>query len=133
MINNPNYETQKDEIELLRNILFEKMTVLEEMPQFIIQIDLNPDIVEEAILNFIITSTLIPEYPEKEPQIEIEETTNNLPSSKISKLKEEIANFCKENCGMPMIYQIYEMIKVIDLFKFFIILFFKVYYFFTII
>jgi hypothetical protein len=124
MINNPNYETQKDEIELLRNILFEKMTVLEEMPQFVIQIDLNPDIVEETILNFIITSTLIPEYPEKEPQIEIEETTNNLPSSKITKLKEEIAKFCQENCGMPMIYQIYEMIKVIDLFKFSIILFF---------
>lgn len=115
MINNPNYETQKDEIELLRNILFEKMIVLEEMPQFVVQIDLDPDIVEESILNFIITFTLTAEYPDKEPQIEIEETTNNLPSLKITKLKEEIALFCQDNFGMPMIYQIYEMIKVIDL------------------
>lgn len=118
MINNPNYETQKDEIELLKNILFEKMTILEEMPNFVVQIDLNPDIVEESILNFIITFTLITEYPEKEPEIDIEETTNNLPSSKITKLKEDIASFCQENFGMPMIYQIYEMIKVRG-FKFF--------------
>lgn len=116
MINNANYETQKDEIELLKNILFDEMTVLEEMPHFVVQIDLNPDIVEESILNFIISFTLIPEYPEKEPEIEIEETTNNLPSSKISKLKEDISNFCQENFGMPMIYQIYEMIKVIGLY-----------------
>ncbi len=115
MINNANYETQKDEIELLKNILYEKMTVLEEMPHFVIQIDLNPDVVEETILNFIVTFTLIPEYPEKEPVIEIEETTNNLPSSKITKLKEDIMIFCQENFGMPMIYQIYEMIKVIGL------------------
>lgn len=112
MINNANYEIQKDEIELLKNILFEKMTVLEEMPHIVVQIDLNPDIVEESILNFIITFTMIPEYPEKEPEMEIEETTNNLPSSKITKLKEDITIFCQENFGMPMIYQIYEMIKV---------------------
>jgi len=114
MIENPNYETQKDEIELLKNILFEKMTVIEELPHFVIQIDLCPDIIEENILDFIITFTLIPEYPDKEPTIEIEETTNNLPSSKILKLKEDIRNFCQENFGMPMIYQIYEMIKVIE-------------------
>lgn len=114
MIENPNYDTQKDEIELLKNILFEKMTILEELPHFVIQIDLSPDILEENILDFIITFTLIPEYPDKDPMIEIEETTNNLPSSKIAKLKEDIANFCQENFGMPMIYQIYEMIKVIE-------------------
>jgi hypothetical protein len=89
------------------------MTIIEEMPHFVVQIDLEPDILEESILSFIITFTLIPEYPEKEPIINIEETSNNLPSSKISKFREEISNFCSENYGMPMIYQIYEMIKVI--------------------
>lgn len=112
MINNPNYEAQKDEIELLKNILFEKMTILEEMPHFVVQIDLDPDITEESILSFVITFTLVKDYPEAEPIITIEETTNNLPSSKITKLKEEICAFCKENIGMPMVYQIYEMIKV---------------------
>ena len=88
------------------------MTVLEEMPHFVVQIDLTPDVVEETILNFIITFTLMPEYPEMEPEFKLEETTNNLPSAKIAKLIEDIHLFCKENIGMPMIYQIYEMIKV---------------------
>lgn len=112
MINNPNHETQKDEIELLKNILFEKMTILEEMPLYVVEIDLNPDVTEEPILSFNIKFTLIKEYPESEPLVEIEDLTSQLPSSKISKLKEDISLYCQENIGMPMIYQIYEMIKV---------------------
>ena len=64
------------------------------------------------ILSISIKINLIPEYPDTEPVVEIEETSNILPSLKITKLKEEITEFSKENFGMPMVYQIYEMIKV---------------------
>lgn len=112
MIDSPNYDTQKDEVELLRNILFDKLTIEEEEPLFILNIEVQPDVQEETKLFFTIKITLIPEYPDKETTVEIEETSNILPSSKISKLKEEISLYSNENLGMPMIYQIYEMIKV---------------------
>ncbi len=112
MIDNPNYETQKDEVELLKNILFDKMIIEEEEPIFILAIDVEPDVQDEPKLFFSIKIKLIPEYPDKETIVEIEETSNILPSSKIIKLKEEISLYSKENLGMPMIYQIYEMIKV---------------------
>lgn len=112
MNDNPNYETQKDEIELLKNILFDKMTIEEEIPEFVLNIDIEPDVQEDPKLNFIITIKLVSEYPDVEPNVEIEETSNILASSKIEKLKEEISEFSKENFGMPMVYQIYEMIKV---------------------
>ena len=112
MIDNPNYETHKDEVELLKNILFDKLTIEEEEPLFILNIEIEPDVQEEPKLFFSIKINLIPEYPDTEPVVEIEETSNILPSLKITKLKEEITEFSKENFGMPMVYQIYEMIKV---------------------
>jgi len=112
MIDNPNYETHKDEVELLKNILFDKLTIEEEEPLFILNIEIEPDVQEEPKLFFSIKIKLIPEYPDTEPVVEIEETSNILPSLKITKLKEEITEFSKENFGMPMVYQIYEMIKV---------------------
>lgn len=119
MSDNPNYETHKDEVELLKNILFDKLTIEEELPEFILNIDIEPDVQEEPKLFFSIKIKLISEYPDCEPEVEIEETTNILASSKIIKLKEEISEFSKENFGMPMAYQIYEMIKVFNILYFF--------------
>ena len=112
MKNNLNYETHKDEVELLKNILFDKMRIEEELPEFVLHIDIVPDVQEVPKLTFIVKINLLPEYPDTEPTVEIEETTNILASSKIYKLKEEISEFSKENYGLPMVYQIYEMIKV---------------------
>jgi len=121
MKNNPNYETQKDEVELLKNILFDKMRIEEELPEFVLHIDIVPDVQEEQPpkLIFVIKIKLMPEYPDSEPTVEIEETTNILASSKIHKLKEEISEFSKDMYGMPMVYQIYEIIKVKKLINYF--------------
>lgn len=113
MNDNPNYEAHKDEVELLKNILFDKMTIEEEFPEFILGIEIEPDVQEDPKLNFSVNIKLIPEYPETEqPVVEIVDNSNILASSKIGKLKEDISDFSKENFGMPMVYQIYEMIKV---------------------
>ena len=39
----PNYEQQLEEIEILKNILPEKVTILKESPNFIIQIEIAGD------------------------------------------------------------------------------------------
>ena len=112
MIENPNYETQKDEIKLLKNILFEKLTIEEELPEFVLNFEIEPDVNEDPKLSFFTKIKFTAEYPDTEPIIEIDDLSNILASSKLNKLKEEIFQFSKENYGMPMVYQIYEMIKV---------------------
>jgi hypothetical protein len=111
MISNTNYESHKDEVELLKNILFEQMTTLEEEPNFILEINIVPDCVEEPKLDFIIKFTLTDEYPYGSPLYEINDNSNYLASSKIKSLCDVIKTFVEENHGMPMIYQIYEMVK----------------------
>ena len=112
MISNANYETHKDEIELLKNILFEQLTILEELPNFVVEITINPDVCEEPKLNFITKFTLLDEYPYCGPKLEINDVSNYLASSKIKYFEENsIKIFVEDNLGMPMIYQIYEMIR----------------------
>ena len=110
-MSNANYETQKDEVELLKNILFEQITFIEELPKFIIIISIIPDSVEDPKLNFTLKFTLPEEYPNSSPIYEVNDLSNYLASSKIKMLLEEIKVFVEENMSMPMMYQIYEMVK----------------------
>ena len=86
MIENPNYETQKDEIELLTNILFDRMVIEEELPEYKLNIEIEPDVQEEPKLFFNVKIKLIAEYPDIAPIVEIEDTSNILATSKILKL-----------------------------------------------
>ena len=112
MISNANYEAHKDEVELLKNILFEQMNITEEFPNFKLEIGITPDVCEDAKLNFILKFKLPDEYPNCEPIYEILDQSNYLATSKIKSFAENsIKTFIEENFGMPMIYQIYEMVK----------------------
>jgi hypothetical protein len=112
MISNANYENHKDEVELLKNILFEKLNILEESPNYSLEIKVDPDVNEDPKLNFSIKFTLPDEYPNCGPTYEITDLSNYLASSKIKTFSENtIKSFIEENSGMPMIYQIYEMVK----------------------
>lgn len=111
MINNANYETQKDEVELLKNILFEQFKMIQEHPNFIFEIKIIPDVVEDPRLNLIAKFTMTDEYPNGEPLFEVNDLSNYLASSKIKILTEKIKGLIAENFGMPMIYQLQEAIK----------------------
>ena len=111
MISDSNYEAHKDEVELLTNILFEQLTIKEESPQYILEVKIVPDVVEEPKLNFLVRFVLPGKYPDVSPIFEVNDLSNYLPSSRIKSLYEEIKTFVQENIGMPMIYQIYEMVK----------------------
>jgi len=109
-MNNPNYDSHKDELELLQNILFEQITVTEDSPNYIFDIEIKSD-AENPKLEMTININLPNEYPNAYPIYEIVDKSSIIPSLKIKSLNEKIKEFSDENLGFPMIYQIYELVK----------------------
>ena len=69
----PNYEQQLEEIELLQNILLEKVKIIKDEPNFNIQIEIegdNPN-QEEAFKTFYLEVELNNDYPEKPPKLKV--------------------------------------------------------------
>ena len=102
-------EQQQEEIDLLQNIIFEKMKLLQEEPNFIIFMEIKSDI-EKPKMKFNLTVTLNEEYPDKEPTFELLEVNNFLASAKVRELEEKLNSICKEYISMPMLYQMYECV-----------------------
>ena len=100
---------QQDEIDLLQNIIFEKMKIIQEEPEYIILIEIKSDI-EKPKMKFTLKVTLNDEYPDKEPIFELKEVNNFLASAKVRELEEKLSSLCKEYLSMPMLYQMYECI-----------------------
>ena len=100
---------QQDEIDLLQNIIFEKMKIIQEEPNYIIFMEIKSE-VENAKMKFHLTVTLNDEYPDKEPTFELAEVNNYLASAKVRELEEKLNSLCKEYISMPMLYQMYESI-----------------------
>jgi hypothetical protein len=109
-MNHANYESHKDEIEMLKNIAFDELKIIEDSPIFKLELTLKADISEPKIL-LKTNIDLIEEYPDKRPLIEITDSSNYLPSKNIKNMITKIYEFIEENIGMPVIYQIYEMLK----------------------
>ena len=100
---------QQEEIDLLQNIIFEKMKIVQEEPDFIIFMEIKSDI-ESPKMKFNLTVTLNDEYPDKEPTFELKEVNNFLASAKVRDLEEKLNALVKEYINMPMLYQMYECI-----------------------
>ena len=104
-----NRDQQQDEIDLLQNIIFDKMKIVESEPNFKIFMEIKSDI-EEPKMKFHLTVTLNDEYPDQEPTFELLEVNNYLASSKVRELESKLSSLCKEYINMPMIYQMYECV-----------------------
>ena len=100
---------QQDEIDLLQNIIFDKMKIVESEPNFKIFMEIKSDI-EEPKMKFHLTVTLNEEYPDKEPTFELLEVNNYLASAKVRDLESKLSTLCQEYINMPMLYQMYECI-----------------------
>jgi len=117
MNSNPNYDTQKDEIEILSNILFEQIKIIKEEPFYEFEIVIIPDISETPKIKIIFSVTFNNDYPNSLPTFDIVDKTHHVSSNDISVLKNRITKYhTEESVGMPIIYQAYEMIKVIIIF-----------------
>ena len=103
------HEQQQEEIDLLQNIIFEKMKIVQEEPNYIIFMEIKSE-TEGAKMKFHLTVTLNDEYPDKEPTFELAEVNNYLASAKVRELHEKLISLCKEYINMPMLYQMYECI-----------------------
>ena len=108
MSDNPNYDQQKDEIDLLQNILFDKMNIENEDP-FEITANITANI-ENPKMEFLLKIKLNNEYPDKSPEFKLIEENNYLSSSKLNDLIEKLKQICNEYIGMPVMYQLYETI-----------------------
>ena len=109
----PNYEQQEEEIEVLKNILPEKVTILKSEPNFHIQIEIegeNPE-EEEPFKTFYLEIFLNNSYPEKAPRIKVYEANDCLNEKRKDMLIKKLDEYCKENEGISMIYQLYEIVK----------------------
>ena len=105
----PNYEQQADEIELLKNIIPEKIKILKEEPNFNIQIEIEANDTESQTKKFILLIYLNFDYPEKSPDFKIYEINNYLSDKSKEKIEKKLFEYCEENKGFPVIYQLYEM------------------------
>ena len=74
----PNYQRQIDEINLLKNILKNKLTILEEDSNFIIQLEIKGSSNEEVKKKFKLIIYLNYFYPNKVPKFNFYEINNNL-------------------------------------------------------
>ena len=105
----PNYDQQVDEIELLKNIIPEKIEILKEEPNFNIKIEIVGNNTDEPKKTFILIIYLNYYYPEKAPRFKFYEINNYLNETRKKIIEDKLTQYCDENIGLAMIYQLYEI------------------------
>ena len=103
----PHYEEQKEEIELLKNIIPDRLTILTEEPNFILEIKIissldNPE--KEYKLKIYLNYF----YPEKPPRFDFYEINDFLQEKRKNEVVSELKKIIEENVGMGILYQLYE-------------------------
>ena len=108
----PNYKKQIDEINSLKSYLQNKVKILKEKPNFIIQIDIKGNSSEESIKKFILTIYLNCDYPDKSPDsIEIYEMNKKIANERLNIINNKILEYCNINIGKCIIFKLYEICK----------------------
>ena len=105
-----NYQTQRDELDLLQNIIFDKLTIHSESPTFSLEITTQGN-VDDPKMEFSLNIDLPEDYPNISPSFTLTEDNNFLPSSKVKEIEAKLLSICTEYTGMPVIYQLYEEIQ----------------------
>ena len=105
----PNYAQQVDEIELLKNIIPEKIGILKEEPNFNIKIEIVGNNSDEPKKTFILIIYLNYYYPEKATRFKFYEINNYLNKTRKKIMEDKLTQYCDENIGLAMIYQLYEI------------------------
>ena len=104
-----NHDQQQDEVDLLQNIIFDKMKIVESEPNFVIFMEIK-SYIPEPKMKFHLTVTLNDEYPDKIPTFELLEVNNFLATAKVHDLESKLNALCEEYINMPMMYQMYECV-----------------------
>ena len=79
---NSHYDEQKDEVDLLQNILFDKLKIVQDLPTFSLEITITATI-DEPKMEFILLVDLPEEYPTVSPTFTLTEENNYLATAKL--------------------------------------------------
>ena len=104
----PNFSQQEDEIEILKNIIPEKVNILKKEPNFNLSLAIKSTSEEFPLVQFNLNITLNYYYPEKKPDFEIIDKEKILNEKHKKELLDTLNKLCEENIGFPVIYQLYE-------------------------
>ncbi len=105
--NSPHYEEQIEEIELLKNIIPDRLTILSEEPNYILEIIIKSS-VENPEKEYRLKIILNYFYPEKPPRFEFYEINDFLPEKHKKEAISELNKIIEENIGMGILFQLYE-------------------------
>ncbi len=107
---NSHYDEQKDEVDLLQNILFDKLKIVQDLPTFSLEMTITATI-DEPKMEFILLVDLPEEYPTVSPTFTLTEENNYLATAKLKGLQQKLSEICKDYLGMTVVYQLYEAVQ----------------------
>ena len=105
--NSPHYEEQKEEIELLQNIIPDRLKIITEEPNYILEIIIKSSL-ENPEKEYRLKIYLNYFYPEKSPRFEFYEINDFLQEERKKEAISELKKLIEENVGMGILYQLYE-------------------------
>ena len=103
----PHYEEQKEEIELLQNIIPDLLTIQAEEPNYILEITVKSSI-DNPEKEYKLKIYLNYFYPEKSPRFEFYEINDFLQEKRKQEAISKLNKILEENVGMGVLYQLYE-------------------------
>jgi len=103
----PYYEDQNNEIELLKNIIPDKLTIESDDPNYVLEINVTSSL-ENPEKEYILKVFLNYFYPEKSPRFQIYEKNDFLQEYRKKEITARMNKVLEENLGGPTIYQLYE-------------------------
>lgn len=107
---NPHYEEQKDEVDLLQNILFDKLKIVQDLPTFSLEMTITAT-VDEPKMEFLLIVDLPEDYPMVSPSFTLTEENNYLATAKLKTLQQKLSEICNDYLGMTVVYQLYEAVQ----------------------
>lgn len=103
----PYFEDQNNEIELLKNIIPDKLTIESDDPNYVLEINVISSL-ENPEKEYILKVYLNYFYPEKSPRFQIYEKNDFLQENRKKEIISRMNKVLEENLGGPTIYQLYE-------------------------
>ena len=103
----PHYDEQKDEIEILNNIIPDRLTIESDDPNYVLNIIVKSSL-ENPEKEYRLKIYLNYFYPEKSPRFEFYEINDFLQENRKKEAISRLNKVLEENIGFTTLYQLYE-------------------------
>jgi hypothetical protein len=103
----PHYDEQNDEIEILNNIIPDRLTIESDDPNYVLKISVKSSL-ENPEKEYILKIYLNYFYPDKSPRFEFSEINDFLQESRKKVAISRLNKVLEENIGTQTLFQLYE-------------------------